>query len=670
MIPILYAPTETVFTSNGLGRLTDATECVIHEQRNGCFDMTIEMPVTGLHFEDIQKGSFIKANPSPTRTAQIFEVVSITKNMDDMMAEIYCQHVSYRLNRIPVKPYTADSAYNALRGMVNNSVETNPFSVYTDVTRAGTYKHKIPSSAKACLQGEAGSILQIYQGEYLFDNFDIYLYANRGIDRGTQIRFGKNLQELEMEESLEGVITGIMPYWEGKNGSTDVVMMLPEYVVYSSNASSFPNARTEVVDFSGYFDSQPTETQLRDAANDYITRNNIGVPKVDWDVEFATLAQTTEYSGIALLERMDLCDIITIIFEGFGVSVQAKIVETYFDVLKDRYRKVHVGDERFTLAQTIASTFGQIEQSEAKTETIFTQALAQATALLNGDLTGSSMKTLTDANGNPIGLIIMDTNDPQTAVNCIRINAAGIGFSNSGPSGPYSSTWTISNTLDMSTINVVHINASSIDAGSLSADRISGGTLKGITAEFGQSTTPGYPAIRIFSNGTFQMYAGSSALMYDTNIYGLDYAYTQDGKTTDVIADASWWISNEKLDSNTPFKTMFYANKYVGNYSGRNRFKLRAEQNGGILSLYAYKTSATGEETEVFKFDAYNESLRISARATGNNVAVISRDSTYGGRISLYDENGKLAVWLDRSGLQFIQNNVIVKEYGPNGITP
>lgn len=472
MIPILYEPTETAFTSNGLGRLADATACVVHEQRNGCFEMTIEMPTTGLHFSDIQKGSFIKATPSPTRSAQIFEVVNITKTMDGMMAEIYCQHISYRLNRIPVKPFTGDNAHQALNRMISNSVEANPFTAYSDVTRSGTYRHTVPSSAKACLQGEAGSILQVYQGEYLFDNFQISLLANRGVDRGAEIRFGKNLLELVMEESLEGVITGIMPYWKGKSGETDVIMMLPEYVVYSSHASDFPNARTEVIDFSGEFDAQPTEEQLRSAVNSYIDRNNIGVPKVDWDVEFATLAQTTEYSGIALLERMDLCDIVTIIFQDFGISVKAKIVETWYEPLKDRYQKVHIGDQRFTLAQTIASTAAQIEQSEAKQTTIFTQALEQATALLNGDLTGSSMKTITDANGNPIGLIFMDTNDPATAVNCIQINANGIGFSNNGPGGPYTSAWVINNTLDMSKINVIHINASAIDAGTIDADNV------------------------------------------------------------------------------------------------------------------------------------------------------------------------------------------------------
>lgn len=667
MIPILYEPTETAFTSNGLGRLPDATACVVHEQRNGCFETTIEMPTTGLHFSEIQKGSFIKATPSPTRPAQIFEVVSITKKMDGMMAEIYCQHISYRLNRIPVKPYTAASAYQALSRMISNSVEANPFTAYSDVTRSGTYRHTVPSSAKACLQGEAGSILQVYQGEYLFNNYDIRLLANRGVDRGTEIRFGKNLLELEMEESLEGVITGIMPYWEGKSGETDVIMMLPEYVVYSSHASDFPNARTEVVDFSGEFSSQPTEEELRSAANSYIDRNNIGVPKVDWDVEFATLAQTTEYSGIALLERMDLCDIVTIIFQDFGISVKAKIVETWYDALNDRYQKVHIGDQRFTLAQTIASTAAQIEQSEAKQTTIFTQALEQATALLNGDLSGSSLKTITDSSGNPTGLIIMDTTNPMTAINCILINAAGIGFSNSGPDGPYTSAWTIDNTLNMQNINVIHINADNIDAGTLSADRVSGGTLKGVTAEFGTSTQAGYPAIKIFSTGVLQMYAGSSANLQTTQIYGLDYAYTRQGLTSDSTADASWWISNDESAPTATYhpRIGFFADKIVGWYNNK-RFQLQGINSGGQLILYAPSTSSYGSTVnQAIRLDASNSSISLFRKADFSDIAVLGNSSTFGGQLILYDQNGAFAVLLDRSGLQFYQNGTLVKRYGP-----
>ena len=472
MIPVLFPSNATVYTTNGLGRLSDCTAAVIHEQRNGVDELEIEMPATGLHFGDIGLDSIIVAKPSPNRAAQPFSVYSIEKSMDGMMATIQAEHVGYKQNLIPVLPFTATSANAALQGLISNAAETNPFTYWTDVTRAGTYTQKEPSSVRARLQGEQGSILQTYGGEIEFDNWAVKLWANRGIDRGTEIRYGKNLMSLEQDQSIQNTITGILPYWSGKVGETDTVYWLPEVVLYSSHASDFAHARTVCVDFSQDFQEKPTAAQLRAAGNKYITDNGIGVPEVGFDVNFATLAQTTDYKDIALLERIDLCDFVTVIFPEFGISAKAKVVETYFDVLAERYNKIRIGDQRFTLSKTIAQQSQDIKDSEAKTETFFTQALEQATAVINGDISGSRMFTLKDADGNPQGLVFMDTADPATAVNCIRINTNGIGFSNNGVNGPYTSTWDITNTLNMANINVVGLSASYITSGTIDASQI------------------------------------------------------------------------------------------------------------------------------------------------------------------------------------------------------
>ena len=659
MIPILYAPTETSFTSQGLGGLADTIECIVHEQRNGCFDMTMVMPTNGQHFSDIQKGSFIKAMAAPVdaRGAQLFEVVNIQRSMDGMTAEVYCQHIGYRLNRIPVMPYTANTAWDAMQGLSTYAAETNPFTFYTDVTRAGTFTHKTPSSAKACMQGEAGSILQVYQGEYEFNNYSISLLANRGIYRGVSIRYGKNLIDLSMEESIEGVVTGILPYWYGKDGEDDTLVTLPEVIVYSSHASDFPNARTECIDFSGDFEQKPTVAQLRTAANDYITNNNIGVPKVDWDVEFAALAQTTEYATIGLLERINLCDIVTVVFEDFGVNTEAKVVESYYDVLKERYSKIHLGDQRFTLAQTIASTETQIQESEAKTTTIFQQALDQMTALLNGDLNGASMTTQTDANGNPIGLIFMDTNDPATAVNCIQINANGIGFSNNGPGGPYTSAWGINNELDMSRINVIHINASAIDAGTISADYISGGTISASEINIGNGVFTVNSAGKVEASN-FNMSGGSiditTSNQYDAKIK-LDYLgwYSEMSPRSFEVEYGN--NRGELTGAGVYVYDKYGGSEYTGAEMSSTGIVLRSRNNLPYFIVGGYYGDGT---------------LRLS----DNSNSWVELDCSGSSPIVTIYYQSSMRVHLDMSnGLQFWSGgtpNTLVKQYGPNGIYP
>lgn len=465
MIPVLFPANAASFTTNGLGRLSDCVSATVMEQRNGAFELELTMPVSGLHFSDIGLGSIITAKPSPTRTPQPFEVYAIEKTMDGMLATVRAQHISYRLSLIPVMPFTASSAALALQGLVDNSVEQNDFTFTTDVTRAGTYTQTVPSSVRNRLAGEQGSILQTYQGEYLWDGYTVSLLSARGVDRGTTIRYGKNLTSMEQDQSIENTITGIVPYWAGMTGSSQDVLWLPEIVIYSPNAANFPYNRTVVIDMSGDFQQKPTEAQLRAAGQKYIIDNNIGVPAVSFDLTAETLAQALDYKGVALAERIDLCDIVTVIFPDFNVSAKAKVIETNFDVLSERYISFKIGDERFTLANTIAQQGEDLKTSEANQTNYFIQALEQATALINGDLTGAAMITQTDALGNPVGLVFMDTNDPDTAVNCIRINSNGIGFSNNGVNGPYSSTWGIDNTFNAANINVINLSASSLTTG-------------------------------------------------------------------------------------------------------------------------------------------------------------------------------------------------------------
>ena len=49
MIPVLYPPNTTDFSSFGLGVLTDIISCEVTEERNGVFECLLKYPVSGQH---------------------------------------------------------------------------------------------------------------------------------------------------------------------------------------------------------------------------------------------------------------------------------------------------------------------------------------------------------------------------------------------------------------------------------------------------------------------------------------------------------------------------------------------------------------------------------------------------------------------------------------------
>ena len=193
MIPILYAGNETNFTSNGLGRLSDAISCKVTEERNGVFELEMTYPITGVHYDDIQENRIIYARTEDGGNAQAFIIYRITRPINGIIT-IDAQHISYLLNGIPVMPFNGSSLADTMSKIASNAVITCPFTFYTDISSSVAFSFSTVRSIRSLLGGEDGSILEVYGGyDYKFDNFQVRLLANRGSDNGVSLRYGKNL---------------------------------------------------------------------------------------------------------------------------------------------------------------------------------------------------------------------------------------------------------------------------------------------------------------------------------------------------------------------------------------------------------------------------------------------------------------------------------------------
>lgn len=467
MIPILYESTETEFVSNGIGRLSDAISCKVSEEANGAYELVMQYSVTGKYFNEIQMTRYISAVPADGKDPQPFSIYKITKPLNGICT-IYAEHLSYRLNHIPVMPFTAPNCILALQGMKDNAAEDCPFDFWTDKEVDSEYTLTEPALIRGKLGGEENSILQKYRGEYEWDKWTVKLHTHRGSDNGVVLRYGKNITSLTQEESIENVYTGVCPYWIGEddNGNTYSVT-LPEEVLHSENADRYPYQRTITLDCTDHFDEPPSVTDLRSYALSYMEQNEIGVPKVNVQVSFVALWQTEEYRDISALERVNLFDTVTVEFEELGVSAKSSVIKTDYDVLKERYISVTIGDAKSTLASTLTD---QVEQTNEQIDVAVSRmerSLTEAEDLLTGGL-GGRVVIGRNANGQPNEILVMDEEDKTKATNVLRINEAGIGFSTNGYNGPFSSAWTLGGKLNMKEINVVN----------LIADLIKGGTLR------------------------------------------------------------------------------------------------------------------------------------------------------------------------------------------------
>lgn len=520
MKPILFPSTATQFNTNGLGRL-DAISCTVTEERNGMFELEMEIAETSEHAKQIEVESIIVAKPNQTDSNQAFRVYQMTKPIDGRFT-VLARHITYQLSYITAMPFeiamSASACANTLAGLKSNAVGTCPFDFSTDVVTGSSYKQTTPASIRSRLGGVQGSVLDQFGGEYKWDNWNVYLYSHRGVQTPqVTLRYGKNIIDFEQEKNIENTITGIVPYWADSEGGE--LVTLTEKVVETTTASSYPFKKTIPYDFSSDFEEKPTEAQLRARAQAYLNTNNVGVPKVSIKLSFVNLSDTEEFKDIAALQTVSLCDNVAVQFEKLGINTTAEVIKTDYDVLREKYNYVEIGSLRDTLVTTISGAIKDIDgvgeliidsnssvlsaaesfatsaassaagaaQSAAEeyargkasaaetaakgytdtklqsypTNNDLTQALNTATSWL----TSSDGKVMArkDANGDWKELFFLSATATQNSGNVLRINENGIGFGQNGWGGSFTQAWTLDGKLVIGGTNVPELTVYTSD---------------------------------------------------------------------------------------------------------------------------------------------------------------------------------------------------------------
>lgn len=508
MTPILYEGNETNFITNGLGRLADAISCKVVEERNGMYELEMKYPITGIHYSDIQENRIILAQPHDGGLTEPFIIYKISRPLDGIIT-INAEHISYRLSHMVVSPFTAGSIQEVFSNLPNNITPTCPFTFTTDLTVSGGYSIETPRSVRGMLSGEEGSILDVYgHGDYEFSRWNVILRQNRGSDNGATLRYGKNITALNNTLDMTEVYTGICPFWT--NGETTV--MLPEKVVLSNHVSDYPYQIIKTVDFSSEYEEAPSAAQLRAKAQSYVSNNEGWKLRNNITVSFVQLWNTEEYKNIAALERVNMCDVVHVVYSKLGVDFTTQVVRTDYDVLQERYNSITLGNTYYTLNNFFDE---EIASSEEAQTSHMQKAIARATKLIQGGL-GGHVVFNTNADGEPQEILIMDTDDISTAVNVIRMNLNGIGFSTTGYNGPFTTAWTIDG----------HFVADFIDTGNLTANIIKSGVLQ----DEGGNT--------VFNLATGAL--SSKNLTIDSTYFKLK----NDGEITSMTADGRKLIMN------------------------------------------------------------------------------------------------------------------------------
>ena len=355
MIPILYEANETAFVSNGIGRLYDCISFDVTEERNGVFEADFQVPVDGVHFDDITCGRIVYGTHDDTRTPQPFDIVSYSKPINGVVT-FHAEHITYRTRKIIATARNINSLDDALRAMVETAQPSNEmvFNLSADFESSGYMAafDMVPRSIRQLLGGIEGSVLDTYGGEYEWDTFNITLHKARGVTRDFKIRYGVNMLDYTDDTDYSGSYVSCVPFWKGAD-ETGAETIIYGNVIESGGVSYTGRNECAPLDLSDKFEEAPTQEELETMAQTYMRSHQTYLPQQNIKVDFVRL-QDMGYSGFDELLQCNLCDTIGVEFPEYNMQGSFKIVKIVYDTLEERYKSMELG----ALATSLADALG------------------------------------------------------------------------------------------------------------------------------------------------------------------------------------------------------------------------------------------------------------------------------------------------------------------------
>ena len=358
MRPILYNANETAFETYGLGEI-DATKAQVTRERNGNYTLYIEYPASGPLASAFKNDMRIKSDAGLRTKNQTFFISRIVKDSTGIL-KIYAKHISHLTETMAVRNNTnaTGTAQAALAIWALNALGGIRFDTWSDIDLTSKTSWNIADfrTARDVLGGVKGSILDVWGGEYEFDNTVIRLHKQLGRKSPTVLEYGRNILRAEDDQDIEGAYTSVYPYatytpenqgtGEGGATSQQITVELPEKYVDGPYIGLYNERRVLIVDFSSNFKDKevPTIDKLRRLAKEYAINNRLGLPKINTKIEYVDLSKTLDYKLTQILEEAELCDIVPVYYPQIGLtSEDAKLTTIVYDVLLEQNDSVEVG---------------------------------------------------------------------------------------------------------------------------------------------------------------------------------------------------------------------------------------------------------------------------------------------------------------------------------------
>lgn len=358
MIPTIVS-TDPVYVSqsliddrtNGYGRLTEITDAEVYEKLNGEYTAEITIPRKALNAYNLKRFGLVRIKPNPWQSSQVFRINRIKRQLVNGNIVLQLNHISYDLNKLPALPFIATGMSNVISAFSTYQATYNPFTFWSDIENTDSVVVvSVPMSWRSVFGGVEGSILDVFGGEFVWDNLSVNLKPHRGENRDVKIRYGLNIIEFTQEENIANTYDAVLGY-------AAVAENFPVWGDIVSDGEEIAYPFVKVVDLTDKIEEgvTPTGALLTQLTEAWVSANHPKKPQIGMTVDFTALRQSRHYDILAELEDVRLGDTVTVVIPEMGISQTAKVTGMRYDPIREVIKEIELGSYRPRLSSTISN---------------------------------------------------------------------------------------------------------------------------------------------------------------------------------------------------------------------------------------------------------------------------------------------------------------------------
>lgn len=386
MLPRLYdaVASTKAYDNNGYGFFSTCSKCEVTEERNGAYSLSMIIAVNDPLADVAIVGMFIKAKANQYDSPQLFEINEIVRDSSNGTISINANHIKFLglQNTVSNEGHFYNSKWIQTPGYIVNEllkdsiIENNIFTFSSDITEKKEFDLSKASSQKFgdIFGNSEGSLLDVFGGEFHYNNFEIELLKSRGSDNGKKIMFGYNLSDYKQTMTNDTDYTHCIGYATFDTADSDggSITLAGNPTIMTKNSIIFP--KVKLIDFTEKLKNEVgSDFKVRTDrsedidlmtelltyySNEYVIFNGWSSPNVNIVITYK--------SEIDKLQDVKLCDTVTVCLsikkqsENSQItktqSIKSKITKVVYDSILERYTLIEVGNKSLSLYDFLSKT--------------------------------------------------------------------------------------------------------------------------------------------------------------------------------------------------------------------------------------------------------------------------------------------------------------------------